>query len=95
MLHICRNWELTAPWTGAQVKVPVKFIVGDQDLTYNAPGMKDYIHKGGMKKNVPLLDDVVVMPGVAHFLHQERPIDINKHIIDFFRLLQRKCLKII
>ncbi|KHN02949.1 Epoxide hydrolase A [Glycine soja] len=39
------NWELTAPWTGAQVKVPVKFIVGDLDLTYNAPGTKDYIHK--------------------------------------------------
>ena len=43
----CRNWELTAAWTGAQVKVPVKFIVGDQDLTYNSVGTKDFIHKGG------------------------------------------------
>ncbi|MCL7037362.1 hypothetical protein MKW94_023976 [Papaver nudicaule] len=24
------SWELTAPWNGVQVKVPVKFIVGDQ-----------------------------------------------------------------
>ncbi|XP_028786884.1 uncharacterized protein LOC114742839 [Neltuma alba] len=78
------NWELTAPWTGAQIKVPVKFMVGDQDLTYNAPGMKDYIHKGGMKRDLPLLEDVVVMEGAAHFLHQERPLDINKHILDFF-----------
>ncbi|PHT28753.1 hypothetical protein CQW23_31647 [Capsicum baccatum] len=23
------NWKLTAPWTGAKVNVPVKFIVGD------------------------------------------------------------------
>lgn len=79
------NWELMAPWTKAQVKVPVKFIVGDLDLTYNAPGVKDYIHKGGMKKDVPFLQDVVVMKGVAHFLHEERPQEINKHIDVFFR----------
>ncbi|XP_061349091.1 uncharacterized protein LOC133294449 isoform X2 [Gastrolobium bilobum] len=79
------NWELTAPWTGAQVKVPVKFIVGDLDLTYNAPGAKDYIHKGGFKKDVPLLEDVVVIEGAGHFVHQERADEINKHIYDFFQ----------
>ncbi|KAK3016340.1 hypothetical protein RJ639_005724, partial [Escallonia herrerae] len=79
------NWELTAAWTGAQVKVPVKFIVGELDLTYNAPGTKDYIHKGGFRKNVPLLQDVVVMEGVAHFLHEEKPDEINKHIHDFLK----------
>ncbi|BBG93119.1 alpha/beta-Hydrolases superfamily protein [Prunus dulcis] len=78
------NWELTAAWTGAQVKVPVKFIVGDQDLTYNSVGTKDFIHKGGFKKYVPLLEEVVVMEGVAHFINQERPDEINKHIHDFF-----------
>ncbi|XP_034228370.1 epoxide hydrolase A-like [Prunus dulcis] len=77
------NWELTAAWTGAQVKVPVKFIVGDQDLTYNSVGIKDFIHKGGFKKYVPLLEEVVVMEGVAHFINQERPDEINKHIHDF------------
>ncbi|XP_057751807.1 uncharacterized protein LOC130969905 [Arachis stenosperma] len=79
------NWELTAPWTGAQIKVPVKFVVGDVDLTYNAPGAKDYIHKGGFKRDVPLLEEVVVLEGAGHFLHQERPHEINKHIYDFFR----------
>ncbi|XP_021806235.1 uncharacterized protein LOC110750244 [Prunus avium] len=77
------NSELTAAWTGAQVKVPVKFIVGDQDLTYNSVGTKDFIHKGGFKKYVPLLEEVVVMEGVAHFINQERPDEINKHIHDF------------
>lgn len=81
------NWEQTGPWTGAKVKVPVKFIVGDLDLTYNAPGAKDYIHKGGMKRDVPLLHEVVVMEGVGHFIHEEKPTEINKHIIDFFRQL--------
>lgn len=76
---------MTAPWTGAQVKVPVKFIVGELDLTYNAPGVKDYIHKGGFKKYVPFLQEVVVMEGVGHFLHEERPEEINKHIYDFIQ----------
>ncbi|CAL0325397.1 unnamed protein product [Lupinus luteus] len=82
------NWELSAPWTGAQIKVPVKFIVGDLDLTYNAPGAKDYIHKGGFKRDVPLLEDVVVIEGVGHFLHQEKADEINKHIADFFSKFQ-------
>ncbi|PKI46337.1 hypothetical protein CRG98_033280 [Punica granatum] len=79
------NWELTAPWTGAQIKVPAKFIVGDLDLTYNTFGTKDYLKKGGMNKFVPLLQEVVVMEGVAHFIHEERPDEINAQIHDFFQ----------
>ncbi|KAL0388818.1 UNVERIFIED_CONTAM: Epoxide hydrolase B [Sesamum radiatum] len=78
------NWELTAAWTGAQVKVPVKFIVGDVDLTYNAPGSKEYIHKGGFKRDVPLLKEVVVMEGVGHFINEEKPDEVNTHIHSFF-----------
>ncbi|PHU18445.1 hypothetical protein BC332_14140 [Capsicum chinense] len=55
------NWELTAPWTGAQVKVPTKFIVGEFDLVYRIPGAKEYIHNDGFKKDVPLLEEVVVV----------------------------------
>lgn len=80
----CRNWELIAPWDRAEIKVPVKFIVGDVDLTYNVPGVKDYINKGGLKKVVPLLEEVVVMEGVGHFINQERPEEINNHIYNFF-----------
>jgi len=79
------NWELTAPWTGAQVKVPTKFIVGDLDLAYNFPGTKEYIHSGGFKKDVPLLDEVIVMEGVAHFINQEKPDEINQHILDYIK----------
>ncbi|CAL0306850.1 unnamed protein product [Lupinus luteus] len=87
-LNYCRNLdlnlELAAPWTGAQIKVPVKFIVGDLDLTYTAPGSKDYIHSGGFKRFVPLLEDVVVIDGAGHFLHEERADEINQHIYAFF-----------
>lgn len=77
------NWELTAPWTGLQIKVPVKFIVGDLDLTYNTPGAKDYIHNGGFKRDVPFLQEIVIMEGVAHFLNQEKPEEVSSHIYDF------------
>lgn len=80
------NWELTAAWTGARVMVPVKFIVGDLDLTYNSPGMQDYIHKGGLKKYVPLLDDdVAVMKGVGHFINEEKPHQVTAYIDEFFK----------
>ncbi|MFS8030084.1 putative soluble epoxide hydrolase [Helianthus anomalus] len=78
------NWELTAAWTGAQVKVPVKFIVGDLDLTYNTMGAKDYIERGGFKKDVPLLEDVIILKDVSHFLHEEKPDEINQYIHHFF-----------
>lgn len=82
LVEICRNWELTAPWTGVKIKVPVKFIVGDLDLTNNTG---DYIHKGGFNRNVPFLQDVVVMKGVGHFINQERPNEISDHIYNFIR----------
>lgn len=80
---MCRNWELTAAWTGSKIKVPVKFIIGDLDLTYNYPGVQDYIHKGGFKKDVPFLDEVVVMKDVGHFLIEEKPDEITDHICNF------------
>ena len=65
--------------------VPVKFIIGDKDLTYNSRGGKDYIDSGGFKRDVPFLEELVVMEGVGHFLNQERADEINKHIYDFFQ----------
>ncbi|KAK7258937.1 hypothetical protein RIF29_24529 [Crotalaria pallida] len=79
------NWELTEAWTGAQVKVPVKFITGDLDVVYTSLGMKDYIHSGAFKKDVPLLEEVVIQEGVAHFNNQEAAEEVSKHIYDFIK----------
>ncbi|XP_072984555.1 epoxide hydrolase 1-like [Typha latifolia] len=79
------NWELTAPWTGVPIKVPVKFIVGDLDVTYHMPGIQNYIHNGGFNKEVPFLQEVVVMEGVGHFINQEKPHEISDHIYEFIQ----------
>jgi len=78
-----RNWELAAPWADAKVAVPTRFVVGDGDLTYHYPGIQDYIHKGGFKADVPLLEDVVVIPGAGHFIQQEKADEVSNHIYDF------------
>ncbi|XP_022142243.1 uncharacterized protein LOC111012406 [Momordica charantia] len=80
-----RSWELTAPWTGAQIQVPAKFIVGDSDLTYHFKGAKEYIHKGGFKRDVPFLEEAVVMEDTCHFINQERVHETCAHIHDFIK----------
>ncbi|CAI9118877.1 OLC1v1020504C1 [Oldenlandia corymbosa var. corymbosa] len=79
------TWEVTVAWNGAQVEVPTKFIVGDLDLVYHMPGNQDYIHKGGFETDVPMLEEVVVIKDAAHFINQEVPDEISKHIYDFIR----------
>ena len=67
------------------MKVPVKFITGELDMVYTSLGMKEYIHSGEFKKDVPNLEEVVVQQGVAHFNNQEAPEDISNHIYDFIK----------
>ncbi|KAJ9699633.1 hypothetical protein PVL29_005482 [Vitis rotundifolia] len=81
----CRSWELTAPWTRSRVEVPAKFIVGDLDPTYNTPAFKEFMNINELKKHVPLLEEVVVMEGVGHFVQEEKADEINQHIHDFFQ----------
>ncbi|XP_027930615.1 uncharacterized protein LOC114186796 [Vigna unguiculata] len=79
------NWELTSPWSGAQIKVPVKFITGDLDSVYTSLNLKEYIHGGGFKQDVPNLEEVIVLKGVSHFNNQEAAEEVNDHIYDFIK----------
>ncbi|KAK9130989.1 hypothetical protein Sjap_011476 [Stephania japonica] len=79
------NWELMSPWVAAQVKVPAKFVIGERDLVYNIQFMKEYIHSDAFKKDVPLLEEVVVVAGAGHFINQEIPSEVSAHIFKFFQ----------
>ncbi|XP_068659668.1 uncharacterized protein [Aristolochia californica] len=77
--------EMVAAWNGAEVEVPSKFIIGDLDLTYSMPGAKEYIHGEQFKKDVPLLEEVVVIEGAAHWINQERADEVTELIFDFVK----------
>nr|AFK41347.1 unknown [Medicago truncatula] len=79
------NWELMAPWNGVKIKVPVKFITGDLDMVYTSLNMKEYIHGGGFKEDVPNLEEVIIQKGVAHFNNQEAAEEISNHIYEFIK----------
>ena len=53
----------------------------------NFPVAKEYIHDGGFKKGVPLLEDVVVIEGATHFINQEKAGEISSLIYDFITKL--------
>ncbi|GAU11469.1 hypothetical protein TSUD_344600 [Trifolium subterraneum] len=79
------NWELMAPWNVVEIKMPVKFITGELDLVYTSLNMKEYIHGGGFKEDVPNLEEVVVQKGVAHYNNQEAAEEISNHIYEFIK----------
>ena len=68
------------------MKVPVKFIVGDLDMVYTTPGTQEYVHGGGFKRDVPFLEEPVIMKDAGHFLNQERAEEINHHIHHFIKM---------
>ncbi|XP_073222238.1 epoxide hydrolase 1-like [Cicer arietinum] len=79
------NWELMAPRHGAKIYVPVKFITGELDMVYTSLNMKEYIHGGGFKEDVPNLEEVIVQKGVAHFNNQRAAEEISNHIYKFIK----------
>ncbi|CAA0808639.1 alpha/beta-Hydrolases superfamily protein [Striga hermonthica] len=77
------SWELTAAWTGARIEVPVKFLIGEDDMTYHFPRVKETIEDKSYKKLIPKLEEVVVMKGVGHFANQVKADEVNEHIFSF------------
>ena len=78
-----RNCELAAAWADAKVQVPTKYVVGEGEITYHFEGVKEYVHGGGFKKDVPLLEEVVVIPGTGHFIQLEKAQEVSDLIYDF------------
>ena len=83
--NIDRNWELLAPYAGAQVKVPALYIAGEKDLVLAFPGMKELLP--ALSKFVPGLKRTLILPGCGHWTQQERPREVNEAMIGFLREL--------
>ncbi|KAL6846874.1 hypothetical protein ACP4OV_022727 [Aristida adscensionis] len=75
------NWRLTAPWNGAKITVPTKFIAGDKDMGVESSGIERYIKSGGFKANVPDLE-IAIIKG-HHFIQQEQAERVNYEILSY------------
>src|SRR5258707_1205706 len=84
--NIDRNWELLAPYAGAQVTIPALYIAGDRDPVVAFPGMDRLIPN--LASFVPQLRQTIMLPGCGHWTQQERAAEVNAAIIDFLRGLR-------
>ena len=81
--NVDRNWELQGSLHGATV--PALYIAGDRDFVATAPGMDQLL--ANLKRFVPALRPIQMIPGCGHWTQQERPGEVNAAIIDFIRSL--------
>lgn len=84
--NIDRNWELTSFLEGAQIYPPALFIAGEVD-----PVIKMYRKAyDTLEKNVLQLKGKILIPGVGHWVNQERPAEVNKLILEFLKSLEKE-----
>jgi pimeloyl-ACP methyl ester carboxylesterase len=80
--NIDRNWELLAPWAGAQISVPALYVVGDRDVVYHFPGGGEQL-VSNLRRSVPNLKHAEVLHGCGHWTQQERPAEVNRLLLTF------------
>ena len=81
--NIDRNWALTAPFAGLKVTVPALYVAGDRDLVVGFTGADKLI--ANLKRDVPALREIVMLPGCGHWTQQERPGEVNAALLGFLR----------
>jgi pimeloyl-ACP methyl ester carboxylesterase len=74
------SWELTAD-LDQTVQVPTLFIAGEEDMVIG--GATEAQLRGLMAVTVPQLTDVVLIPGIGHWVQQEAPAETNASLLAF------------
>jgi pimeloyl-ACP methyl ester carboxylesterase len=83
--NLDRNWDLTAPWQGAQISQPSIFIAGSQDEVVT--GLIGAKRVGDMEKVLPGLRQKRLIDGAGHWIQQECAAEVNASLIAFLRSL--------
>jgi len=81
--NIDRNWELTAPWQGAQIRQPSLFIAGSKDAVIT--GLIGAKRVADMERVVPNLKRKLIIEGAGHWIQQERAAEVNAALIAFLK----------
>jgi len=81
--NIDRNWELTAPWQGAQIHQPSLFIAGSNDSVIT--GLIGAKRVTDMERVLPNLKQKLIIDGAGHWVQQERGDEVNTALIAFLK----------
>jgi pimeloyl-ACP methyl ester carboxylesterase len=81
--NIDRNWELTAPWQGAQIHQPSLFIAGSKDGVITGLIGAKLVNE--MERVLPNLRQKLILDGAGHWIQQERPDEVNAALIAFLK----------
>ncbi len=79
-----RNWELTAPFSGAKIPQPTLFLWGDRDPVFEIPGTGARVER--QKQFVPTMRERM-LPGCGHWVQLERADEVNDAILTFLDTL--------
>lgn len=83
--NIDRNWELTAPWTGALIHTPALYMVGDRDVLLHFKSMDRLVPN--LERWVPGLQAKHVLPGCGHWIQRERPKEVTQALLSLIHSL--------
>jgi pimeloyl-ACP methyl ester carboxylesterase len=81
--NIDRNWELTAPWQGAQIHQPSLFIAGSRDSVIT--GLIGAKRVTELERVLSNLTRKLIIDGAGHWVQQERPDEVNAALIAFLK----------
>ncbi|MBX9651223.1 MAG: alpha/beta hydrolase [Xanthobacteraceae bacterium] len=81
--NLDRNWDLTAPWQGAQIHQPSLFIAGSNDSVIT--GLIGAKRVSELERVLPNLRQRLIIDGAGHWVQQERPDEVNAALIEFLR----------
>ncbi|MFA4950652.1 alpha/beta fold hydrolase [Brevundimonas sp.] len=77
--NLDRNWALTAFVQDQRILQPALFLVGERDPVRHYSGQ----HEAGLKDWLSGLRGSHVLAGSGHWLQQERPVEVNRLLLDF------------
>ena len=80
-----RNWEITDDLQNARITVPTLFIAGEQDVVI--AGANRGRLQGAMGRLVDDLREVILLPGIGHWVQQEAPSETNRVMLEFLESL--------
>jgi len=76
-----RDWEELPQLANATIQQPALFIAGEKDgvIAMNPSGIET------MKRYIPNLRDIVLVPACGHWCQQEKPREVNEALIKFLK----------